>query len=91
MLEEAEEERMDVDEEGEIRASPSPAADYATKMLSRSNSIGFNKEVQPPASLSRTGSGRKPVQRNEGMGMKRSCCSAGRMSVSPAMLYGEVA
>ena len=92
MLEEAEEELMDVDNEEDIRASPSPAADYATKMLSRSNSVVYtNKEVQPPAALSRRGSGRMPVQRNGSMSMKRSCCSS-QASGSPvnALLYGEV-
>lgn len=91
MLEEAEDELMDVDDEEDIRASPSPAADYATKMLNRSTSAAYTKEVQPPASLSRRGSARKPVQRSDGMGVKRSCCSTSAMSVSPATLYGEVA
>lgn len=90
MLEEAEEELMDVDDEEDIRASPSPAADYATKMLSRSNSVVYtNKEVQPPAGLSRRGSPRVPVQRNDCNGTKRSCCS--RTSPAPVALYGEVA
>lgn len=78
MLEEAEDELMDVDDEDDMRASPSPAADYATKMLNRPNSIVYTKETQPPANLSRRDSGRKPVQ----MGMKRSCCSTGQMDVS---------
>lgn len=91
MLEEAEEELMDVDDEDDMQASPSPAADYATRMLSRSNSTIHAKETQPPASISRRGSGRRPVQRHDGMGTKRSCCSTSGMSVSPAPLYGEVA
>lgn len=90
LLEEAEEELMDVDED-DMTASPSPAADYATKMLSRSNSVIYSREVQPPAALSRRGSGRKPVPRNDGTGKKRSCCSTGQMSVSPAFLPGEMA
>lgn len=91
MLEEAEDELMDIDDNEDTTASPSPAADYATSMLNRSGSVVYSKETQPPASLSRRPSGRKPVQRNEGMGTKRSCCSTSEMSVSPAALYGEVA
>ena len=90
MLEEAEE-IIDLDEDdGDVvMLSPSPAADYASQMLSRSNSVIRTKEVQPPASLSRSGSCRMPVQRNEGS--KRTCCSTSAMSISPAPLYGEVA
>lgn len=89
MLEEAEDEMMDIDEVVDLTSSPSPAVDYATRMLSRSNSIVYTKEVQPPASLSRSGSGRKPVSRYEGS--KRTCCSTAAMSISPAPLYGQVA
>lgn len=89
MLEEAEE-IIDYDDDDDVvMVSPSLAADYATQMLSRSNSIIRTKEVQPPASLSRSGSYRMPVQRNEGS--KRTCCSTSAMSISPAPLYGEVA
>ena len=89
MLEEAEE-IMDIDDDDDdIMVVSPPAADYATQMLSRSNSVIRTKEVQPPASLSRSGSGRMPVQRNEGS--KRTCCSTSAMSISPAPLYGEVA
>lgn len=89
MLEEAEE-IIDLEEEDDdvIMLSPSPAAEYATHMLSRSNSVIRTKEAQPPATLSRSGSCRIPVQRNESS--KRSCYSAADMSISPAPLYGEV-
>jgi hypothetical protein len=82
---------MDIDDDdGGIEIiSPSPASDYAIKMLSRSNSVIRTKEIQPPASLSRSGSYRMPVQRHEGT--KRTCCSANAMSISPVPLYGEVA
>ena len=80
---------MDVDDDDvDELTSPSPAADYATKMLSRSNSVVHTREVQPASSLSRRGSGRKPVQKYDGA--KRTCCSTA-MAISPAPLYGEVA
>lgn len=89
MLEEAED-MMDIDDDEIVDlTSPSPAVNYATKMLSRSNSVMYTKEVQPPASLSRRGSGRKPVQKHDGT--KRTCCSTASMSISPSPLYGEVA
>ena len=89
MLEEAED-FMDVDDDDVVDlTSPSPAADYATRMLSRSNSVVRSKEIQPPASLSRRGSGRMPVQKHEGT--KRTCCSTAAMSISPAPLCWEVA
>ncbi|KAK3708010.1 PHO85 cyclin-5 [Vermiconidia calcicola] len=89
-LEEAED-IMDIDDDvtDDIISSPSPAADYASRMLSRSNSVIRTKEMQPPASLSRGGSCRMPVQRHAGS--KRTCCSTSRMSTSPAPLYGGVA
>ncbi len=89
-LEEAQDEFMDVDDDGDIVDLTSPAVDYATKMLSRSNSIVYTKESQPAASLSRRGSGRMAVQRYDGM--KRMCRSSSAMSISPAPapLYGEV-
>jgi hypothetical protein len=77
------------DDDDVIMLSPSPAAECATQMLSRSNSVIRTKEIQPPASLSRSGSCRMPVERNERS--KRSCCSTSAMSISPAPLYGEVA
>jgi hypothetical protein len=91
MLEDAEEiiDLEDSDDDDVIMLSPSPAAEYATQMLSRSNSVIRTKEVQPPATLSRSGSCRMPVQRNESS--KRTCCSTSAMSISPAPLYGEVA
>lgn len=91
-LEEAQDELMDIDGDDEDvvdLTTPSPAVDYTTKMLSRSGSMASTKEVQPPATLSRMGSGRMPVQRHDGF--KRSCCSTTAMSMSPAPLYGEVA
>ena len=90
MLEDAEEiiELEDSDDDV-VMLSPSPAAEYATQMLSRSNSVIRTKEVQPPATLSRSGSCRMPVQRHESS--KRTCMSASAMSISPAPLYGEVA
>lgn len=90
LLEEAED-LMDIDtESGDdvYEVYPSPAADFAASMLSRSNSVLCSKEIQPPATLSRSGSCRRPVQKQEGS--KRSCCSTS-MSISPAPLYGEVA
>ena len=91
LLEEADEIiNLEEDEDDDvIMLSPSPAAECATQMLSRSNSVIRTKEVQPPASLSRSGSCRMPVERNERS--KRSCCSTSAMSISPAPLYGEVA
>lgn len=96
MLEEAEDAMdidMDLDDDDSEYISPSPAAEYASKMLSRSNSVICTKENQPPASLERSGSYRKPVQRFGGE--KRTCCSvsisASAMSISPVPLYGEVA
>ena len=68
-----------------IMLSPSPAAECATQMLSRSNSVIRTKEVQPPATLSRSGSCRMPVQRNGTS--KRSCSSASAMSISPAPVW----
>ncbi|KAK5110879.1 hypothetical protein LTR85_000717 [Meristemomyces frigidus] len=80
---------MDVEYDDDI-VSPSPAAEYAAKMLSRSNSIIRMKEVQPPPALSRLDSNRVPVQKCEGK--KRTCCStSAAMSISPSPLYGEVA
>ena len=82
---------MDIDIDDDVvdlTSSPSPAVDYTTKLLSRPNSVVCTKEVQPPANISRRGSGRKPVQKYDGA--KRTCCST-PMSISPAPLYGEVA
>ena len=92
MLEEAEE-IIDLEDEDDdvIMLSPSPAAECATQMLSRSNSVIRTKEVQPPATLSRTGSCRMPVQRNGGSKRACSSTSAMAMSISPVPLYGEVA
>lgn len=93
LLQEAEE-MIDLDDDGEdrdvIMTSPSPAADYATKLLSRSSQVVRSKEVQPPPALIRNESCRMPMQTTQ-CGSKRTCCSAGPMSVSPAPLYGEVA
>jgi len=90
---------MDVDEDDTV-ASPSSAAEHATRMLlSRENNgiASADKEVQPAA---RRESSRVPVQKFEGK--KRVCCSvaaaAGPMSISPELqprresgrLYGEV-
>lgn len=92
MLEEADEiiNLEEDDDDDVIMLSPSPAAEYATQMLSRSNSVIRTKEVQPPATLSRSGSCRMPVERND-RSSKRTCCSTSAMSISPAPLYGEVA
>ncbi|KAK4548117.1 hypothetical protein LTR36_009986 [Oleoguttula mirabilis] len=80
---------VDVDYENDDVISPSPAAEYAAKLLSRSNSVTRMKEVQPPAALARRESNRVPVQKYEGK--KRTCCSTSAMSISPSPLYGEVA
>ena len=90
MLEEAEGDRMDIDTERDTYVSPSPAVISAAKILSRSNSVVRAKETQPPAQLSRSGSGRMPVPRPDSA--KRTCTSiAGpvrAMNVVP--LYMEV-
>ncbi|KAF2172392.1 hypothetical protein M409DRAFT_63096 [Zasmidium cellare ATCC 36951] len=79
---------MDLDDD-EIVSSPSDAAEYASRMLARDNSMTYDKRPQPPAMHSRNESRRLPVQKNEGR--KRTCCSSvGAMSVSPVPLYGEV-
>jgi hypothetical protein len=79
---------VDVDDDAD-KASPTPAADYASQML-RSQSVVCMKEVQPPASLSRRESNRIPVQRHDGRSMKRTCCSSSAMSISPSpVLYGQ--
>lgn len=111
MLEEAEEDLMDIDTNDDDGSdsngsdsenlTPSPAVEYAARILSRSNSnsivVGRTKEVQPPATLSRSGSGRMPVQRCEGSMKKRTCCStdyaaanAAAQGMERALLYGEV-
>jgi len=88
LLDEAEE-MMDIDDDDLVDlTSPSPAANLAVKMLSRPSSVVCIKGTQPPATLSRGSSGRKPVQKFDGA--KRSCCSTA-MSISPAPLYAEVA
>jgi len=99
LLEEELDAMMDVDEDDTV-ASPSSAAEHATRMLlSRENNgiASADKEVQPAA---RRESSRVPVQKFEGK--KRVCCSvaaaAGPMSISPELqprresgrLYGEV-
>jgi hypothetical protein len=45
-------------------------------------------EESPAVTYTSTMLGRVPMQKNEGK--KRTCCSTGAMSVSPAPLYGEV-
>jgi len=79
---------MEMDDDSDS-SSPTPAAEYASQMLSRSNSSACLKESQPPASLSRRESLRVPMQKNEGK--KRTCCSAAAMSISPlpSIVYGE--
>ena len=88
ILLEEELEAMDVDYDDSDEATPSPAAEYAPHLLSRSNSIIYGKEAQPAPTLSRQTS-RVPVQKNEGK--KRTCCSASEMSISPSPYYGQVA
>lgn len=79
---------MDVDEDSDS-ASPTPAAEYASEMLSRSTSSACLKDSQPPASFIRRESLRVSVQKNEGK--KRTCCSAAAISLSPfaSIVYGE--
>jgi len=81
---------MDVDNDTDD-VSPSPAADYATRMLSQ-DAYGRKVEAQPSPSLAKQKVARIPMQKNEGK--KRTCCSAGSMSISPspsAVRWGEVA
>ncbi|TKA27602.1 hypothetical protein B0A50_04434 [Salinomyces thailandicus] len=95
MLLEEELDAMDVDyNDHEDEVSPSPAATYASSMLSGSTSVvNSSKEAQAPPSLSRQTS-RVPVLKNEGK--KRTCCAAASssssssMSISPSPLWGEV-
>lgn len=90
LVEEAQDELMDIDDEDDVvdLTTPSPAAEHATKLLSRSGSVICSRAAQPPATLCRSGSARKPVQKCNGS--KRSCCSTA-MSISPAPMFGEVA
>lgn len=89
-LAEHDDDAMDLDADHAV--SPSPAAEYASRMLSGSLAVnGSTKDVQPPASLSRRESYRMPVPREASS--KRTCCSTSAMSISPspALLCGEVA
>ncbi|KAF2721738.1 hypothetical protein K431DRAFT_67925 [Polychaeton citri CBS 116435] len=79
---------MDEAEEDEIIVSSSPAADYASQMIQRSNSVVEIKAAQPPATLSRRESLRLPVQRREGN--KRTCCSMAAPLVSQQPVWAQV-
>ncbi|KAK3673120.1 TAT-binding protein-like protein 7, AAA ATPase [Recurvomyces mirabilis] len=81
---------MDVDNDTDD-VSPSPATDYATRMLSQ-DAYGRKVEAQPSPSLAKQKAARIPMQKNEGK--KRTCCTATTMSISPspsAIRWGEVA
>ncbi|KAK5115036.1 hypothetical protein LTR62_001733 [Meristemomyces frigidus] len=71
---------MDLDVEADIHVpSPSPAAEYVTRMLSRDCQV---KQAQPSPLLGKQESAlRVPVQKMEGK--KRTCCSVDGKSLSP--------
>lgn len=91
LLREEAEDMMDVDDKENRSVSPSPAANYAVKMLSERNAKASSKQAQPLASLSRRSSWRLPIQTSEGKDGKRRCCSTNAMSTSPSPYFGEVA
>ncbi|QIX00541.1 hypothetical protein AMS68_006058 [Peltaster fructicola] len=65
---------IDLATSDEDMTSPSPAASNASLMLRRTDSSYQAKESQPPASLSRSQSGRIPLSRHDGS--KRTCYSS---------------
>ncbi|WPG97777.1 Hypothetical protein R9X50_00055800 [Acrodontium crateriforme] len=91
LLEEELDAMMDVDDGStDGTSSPSPAAEYASKMLQSDVLSSFTCQAQP---LAHRETWRVPVQKFEGK--KRTCCTASKMhfisSTPPARFMAEVA